>query len=117
MTDKKAGSVLLTSLALIVVACGGQRDELSGADLADEIGCFACHGPTDTGTAPTLDGVMGEDVLLEDGRTVVVDEAYVRRAITDPQADVAAGYTARMPTFALSESEVDRLVDYVRSLG
>jgi cytochrome c oxidase subunit 2 len=67
--------------------------------------------------APTLDGVWGDDVLSEDGRTVVADEAYVRRAITDPQAYIAAGYRERVPTFELSDSEVDRLVDYVRSLG
>jgi cytochrome c oxidase subunit 2 len=112
----KAGSAVLTLLALFLSACGGQGDELSGADLADEIGCFACHDSTDTEMAPTLNGVWGDDVLLDDGRTVVVDEAYVRRAITDPQSDVAAGYTAHMPTFGLSESEVDRLVEYVRSL-
>jgi hypothetical protein len=31
--------------------------------------------------------------------------------------DVVAGFDARMPTFGLSDSEVDRLVEYVRSLG
>lgn len=113
----KAGCALLTLMALLIAACAGGREELTGARLADEVGCFACHGATATDMAPTLDGLWGDDVLLEDGRTVVADEAYVRRAITDPQADIAAGYKARMPTFGLSDSEVDRLVDYVRSLG
>ncbi len=54
---------------------------------------------------------------LEDGRKVMVDEAYVRQSITDPQTDIVAGFDGRMPTFSLTESEVDRLVQYVRSLG
>ncbi len=113
----RAGGVALVLFTLLLAACGGERDELSGADLATEIGCFACHGPADTEFAPTLRGLWGSEVLLEDGRTVVADEEYVRRAITDPQADVAAGYRNRMPTFGLSDAEVDQLVEYVRSLG
>lgn len=111
------GFVSLVLLTLVSVACSGGSGQPSGADLAEEVGCFACHGETDTEVGPTLEGIWGTSVLLEDGRTVVVDEAYVRRAITDPQADIAAGYIRRMPDFGLSETEVDTLVDYVRSLG
>lgn len=112
----RAGGIFLTLLTLLPAACGGERDELSGADLATEIGCFACHGSADTEFAPTLEGLWGSEVLLDDGRTVVAGEEYVRRAITDPQADVAVGYRNRMPTFGLSDGEVDQLVAYVRSL-
>jgi len=113
----RAGRIILALVALLPVACGGETDEVAGMDLATEVGCFACHGSADTEYAPTLEGLWGSQVLLEDGRTVVADEEYVRRAITDPQADVAEGYRNRMPTFGLSDAEVDQLVDYVRSLG
>lgn len=111
---------LVLALALLVVtACGdgGSTDDLTGAELFVEIGCQACHTDADTDLAPTLSGIWGNDVVLEDGRTVTVDEAYVRQSIVDPGADIVAGYEARMPTFGLSDSEIDRLVDYVRSLG
>lgn len=111
----KAATLGLAAIAL--AACGGDGNEnLTGEELAVEIGCFACHEDAATDVAPTLQGVWNSEILLEDGRTVIADEAYVMRAITDPGAEIVAGYDARMPTFGLSEGEVDRLVDYVRSL-
>lgn len=104
---------------VVLAACGDSEstDDLTGAELFVEIGCQACHTDTDTELAPTLSGIWGSEVVLDDGRTVTVDEDYVRRSITDPGADIVEGFEARMPTFGLSESEIDRLVDYVRSLG
>ncbi|MFZ0014303.1 MAG: c-type cytochrome [Acidimicrobiia bacterium] len=103
---------------LFLAACGGPSTvELTGAELATEVGCFACHTETDTDTAPTLHGIWGTDVMLESGATVTVDEAYVIRSIVEPGSDIVAGYEARMPVFPLDDSEVDRLVEYVRSLG
>ena len=102
---------------LLTAGCGAGRTELSGSELALEVGCPACHGETDSDLAPTLEGVWGSEVLLEDGRTVIADEVYVRTSITDPGADIVAGYAGRMPTFSLTDAEVDRLVEYVRDLG
>jgi cytochrome c oxidase subunit II len=112
-------TIVATVAMLTLTACSGQSDgDLSGVDLATEVGCTACHGDVGTDLAPTLHGVWGNEVNLADGTTLVADETYVRRSILDPSADIVAGYeTRRMPTFGLSESEVDRLVDYVRSLG
>lgn len=102
---------------LVLTACGGQRAALTGQELAADVGCLSCHGEVDSSVAPTLNGLWGTEVVLEDGRSVTVDEAYVRRAITDPSADVVEGFRAVMPTFGLSDDEVDRLVEYVGSLG
>lgn len=110
----------LLVLAMAVAACGGNaqaRSEMTGAELAGEVGCLACHTGADTGTAPTLDGIWGTEVELSDGRTVMVDDVYVRRSITEPGADIVAGYNAIMPVFPLEPDEVDRLVDWVRSIG
>jgi cytochrome c oxidase subunit 2 len=109
--------LIIVLMALVVVSCGSRDQNLEGEALAAEIGCLACHAETGTDVAPTLHGVWGTEVELDDGRTLMVDEVYVRRSITQPQADIVAGYDGRMPTFTLSDSEVDRLVEYVRSLG
>ncbi len=112
--------VALLASILLVAACGGNdqaRSEMTGAELAGEVGCLACHTGADTGTAPSLNGLWGTDVELSDGRTVTVDDAYVRRSITDPGADIVAGYNAIMPVFPLEPDEVERLVDWVRSIG
>lgn len=111
----RAGAALLA--LLLATACGSRDAELTGAELAREVGCLACHDDTDTDLAPGLQGVWGSERLLADGRTVVADEAYVRKSIIDPGADVVAGYYGRMPSFALSDAEIDLLVDYVRSQG
>jgi cytochrome c oxidase subunit 2 len=114
----KTGRALISGLfALVVTACGGREQNLEGEALAAEIGCLACHGEASTDVAPTLHGLWGSEVTLDDGRTLIVDEDYVRMSITQPQADIVAGYDGRMPTFTLSDSEVDRLIEYVRSLG
>ncbi|HUG08768.1 MAG TPA: hypothetical protein VMP13_07735 [Acidimicrobiia bacterium] len=113
------GRPLIVVAALALVACNGAGDETvsSPADLAADVGCLTCHTETSTTIAPTLHGIWGTDVELVDGRVVTVDEEYVRRAIADPTADVVAGYGPTMPRLPLDESEVDRLVEWVRSLG
>lgn len=108
------------ALAFLVAACGsggGQAPTQSGEDLAAEVGCLACHQETDTDIAPSLHGIWATEVSLEDGSTVTVDDEYVRRSITNPAIDVVDGYRATMPVFSLDDSEVDRLVEWVESLG
>lgn len=108
----------VVAVLLVLSACGGgSSDEVGGADLFTGAGCAACHTATDTARGPTLEGLWGSEVMLEDGRSVTVDEAYVRRSITSPGADIRVGFDTRMPPVSLSQSEVDRLVEYVRDLG
>lgn len=114
-----ARHLLLIVLALVAVACGGDDTGSSAGSeaLAADVGCLACHTETSTNIAPTLHGLWGTEVDLADGRTVTVDEEYVRRSITDPGADIVDGYGPTMPAFPLEDSEVDELVEWVRSLG
>ena len=117
MKVKTVSGLVATGLLVLAGCGGGSTEDLTGAELFVEIGCHACHGDVDTEVAPTLEGVWGSEVSLTDGRTVVADETYVRKSITDPTADTVDGFEPRMPTFTLTESEVDRLVDYVRTRG
>ena len=106
-------------LGLVLAACGGAAESPgpTGEALAADVGCLACHQETDSSIAPSLHGIWGTEVTLEDGSTVTVDEAYVRRSITDPGAQIVEGYGATMPVLPLEESEVERLVEWVESLG
>jgi cytochrome c oxidase subunit 2 len=69
--------------------------------------------------APSLDGVFGESVPLENGETVIADEDYIRESILSPQEKIVAGYEPIMPSYEgrLSEEELEALVEYVKSLG
>lgn len=92
-------------------------DPAAGAALFADRGCAGCHGPDGRGAVgPTLAGIHGTEVDLADGRRVTVDDAYLRRSIELPQADVVAGYTVKMPTLELDSTEIADLVAYIRSL-
>ncbi len=92
-----------------------------GRAVAREHACFTCH--TLDGRAavgPTWRGLFGSMQRLEGGRSVLVDESYVRRSIVDPRAEVAAGFRSVMPTGydrELDGDELDALVAFIRSLG
>jgi cytochrome c oxidase subunit 2 len=72
-----------------------------------------------TGRGPTLAGLFGQTQRLQNGETVLVDEAYVRESILLPNAKVATGYTPSMPTFQgqVSEEGLLQIIAYMRSLG
>lgn len=80
-------------------------------------GCAGCHDPASTVHAPLLSGLIGRTVRLQDGRSVVADENYVRDSILQPQKDVVAGFAPIMPSFAgqLGEQEIQALIAWLRS--
>ena len=53
---------------------------------------------------------------MEDGSTVVVDEAYLRESIQNPGAKIVRGFPNIMPTLSLSQSDIDAVIDYIKSL-
>ncbi len=83
-----------------------------------ELGCVSCHRADTQGRGPLLAGIYGRPVALEDGRSVMVDENYLRESILDPGAKVVAGFKPVMPTFQgiISEEQLAALVAYVKSL-
>jgi cytochrome c oxidase subunit 2 len=99
---------------------GGAEGSLSatGQKLFQELGCATCHRSDTQGRGPNLVGVFGKPQLLDDGRTVVADENYVRESILNPGAKVVAGFRPIMPTFqgVVSEEQLLALVAYIKSL-
>ena len=57
--------------------------------------------------APDLHGLLGRTVHLQDGRTLIADENYIRDSILLPKKDVVAGFEPIMPSFAGQISEED----------
>jgi cytochrome c oxidase subunit 2 len=83
-------------------------------------GCPTCHeARTEGARGPTLAGLAGTPVRLEDGRTVTADDTYLRESIVRPQAKLVAGYPPIMPTYQglVSEEELMQLVAYVKALA
>jgi cytochrome c oxidase subunit II len=87
-----------------------------GAEIFRRSGCSGCHSPNSSVHAPDLAGIYGRVVHLENGRTVVADEAYLRDSILLPKRDVVAGFEPIMPSFQgqLDEGELAALIAYLK---
>jgi cytochrome c oxidase subunit 2 len=98
---------------------GNQPLAVTGQKLFSELGCSTCHRFDTQGRGPNLTGVYGKPVLLEDGRTVMADENYIRESILSPNAKIVNGFKPIMPTFQglVSDEQLSALVAYVKSLG
>ena len=116
--------VALLGLTLLLSACGDSAPDLDLSPAAAEDreivlgrGCAACHGENGEGTVgPGWQSLFGSVVELEGGGTVVVDDAYLRRSILEPDAEIVAGATISMPVSTLTDSEVDAVVAYIKEL-
>ena len=91
-----------------------------GQKLFEQYGCVTCHLQDSQGRSPSLRNVFGHTVQLEDGRTVLADEAYVRESILNPNAKIVRGYKRDlMPVFQgqINEEGLMQLMVYVKSLS
>ncbi len=91
-----------------------------GEKLFGQLGCATCHQLDQQGRGPILRGLYGSRVQLQNGQTVLADDAYVRESILNPNARLVAGYhTDVMPTFQgqITEEQLLQLIVYVKSLA
>lgn len=114
-------ATVLTVAVTVLAACGADADtsQPAGKRLATEYGCAACHGADgEGGLGPKWIGLYGSQVTLQDGTTVTADEAYIRRSIVDPNAQIPKGVTLPMPlNAALTPADIDQIVAYIESLA
>ena len=91
----------------------------AGEALFSSYGCSGCHQGRSTVRAPSLVGLYGRPVPLEDGRTIVADDSYIRDKILNPNDNLVAGYKQLMPSFkgVVAEDDLLRLVAYIKATG
>src|ERR1700751_3781270 len=91
----------------------------AGKQLFMSLGCSTCHRFDTQGRGPNLVGLYGKPVQLEDGRTVIADDNYIRESILAPAAKVVAGFKPIMPPFQglVSEEQLNGLLAYIKSLS
>ena len=79
----------------------------SGAQLFTADACSGCHSlDGSAGVGPTVKGLAGSRVELTDGSTVTADDAYLERAITDPDAEIVKGFKAGMMSAAVASLDL-----------
>ncbi len=98
---------------------GNEPLEVTGEKKFQQLACHTCHADKPNARGPSLVGVFGKPVRLQDGRSVLVDETYIRESILNPNAKIAAGYKPVMPTFKGQISEVGllQITAYIKSLS
>lgn len=123
-------AIVLIALVTLATAAGCAKKETKPDTLADkgknkfvELGCNACHTINgQTGVGPTLKGVYGSTVELDDGTKVMADEAYIRESILTPDAKTVKGFTKGVMSAAVTRESVekddtlDALVAYIKTL-
>lgn len=108
MSQVYTRAVLLYSLAF-----AAPLDDLRAA------GCLACHPDGGAGVGPALAGRVGatESVLVDgEARDVTIDEAYVRRALTTPNAEIVAGFPPSLMPAVTDPAQVDTLTAAILAL-
>jgi cytochrome c oxidase subunit 2 len=98
------------------------EEEQEGEKLVQSRGCLACHsidGSTTIG--PSYIGLYGRtETVLAGGteRQVVVDDAYIRRSILDPNNEVVKGYQPLMPSQAgiLHDDDIAKITAYLKTI-
>jgi mono/diheme cytochrome c family protein len=88
-----------------------------GADLYKAKGCNACH--TLDGNrlvGPTWKGIWGRTEKIAGGGEVVVDAAYIKESIENPQAKIVDGYPPAMPPQnpPLDQVAIDSLIMFMK---
>ena len=126
-----SGTGMLTPLPMQAGVLGAATDSIpvsttplkgnavaEGQKLFEYFACATCHHKDQTGQCPTLYGVYGSKVALQDGSTVLADDNYLRESILNPLAKIVAGYPPVMPNFSgrVSEEQILQLLAYIKSL-
>ncbi|MEI6306327.1 MAG: c-type cytochrome, partial [Deltaproteobacteria bacterium] len=90
--------------------------------LLEKHGCLGCHSMDGSaGAGPSFKGIWGRSTIVVTGGkelTITADEAYLKRAILEPQADVVKGFQPIMPSFkdALKEEETKAILEYLKGV-
>jgi cytochrome c oxidase subunit 2 len=90
----------------------------AGAKLFSNLRCMDCHHADNSGRGPSLKGLPDRRVVLDNGRGVNADDAYLRESILLSNAKIVRGYQAIMPAFqgVVDEDEILQLIAYIKSL-
>lgn len=117
----------LTPRSAVAQEVKGPVSAEEGQRVAQLFACVACHSSDTVGlvkAGPSWKGLYGKPhpVFVAGKKAqVAADEAYLRESILEPTAKIAVGFEKgeyAMPSYAgvLSQSQIDSLVLYIKSL-
>src|SRR6195952_1825501 len=71
----------------------------NGERLFASMGCNSCHSGNATAAGPSLAGVYGSKIRMDDGSEQVATDGFLRDTILNPSQHVPLGYKPIMPTY------------------
>lgn len=111
-----------TALAPVIDTETSLADQ--GWEVLTRTGCNACHSIDGSKlVGPSYLGGWGGTRTVVTGREehdITIDEAYIKRSIFDPGADVVKGYNKGLMLSyegMLTEQEVDLIIEYLKALN
>lgn len=95
-----------------------------GRILFHKLQCNGCHftqSPTDeiSPKAPSLENIFGTKREMQDGKSFIADETYIRNAIRNPTMHIRSGWQSIMPAFhsgLATETDILNLTQYIKSM-
>lgn len=140
MVERNSAKCIMAILMALVVIAGGcsQVDKQEAAQpeehevtqaatnvdttILDDYGCLKCHsldGSDDRG--PTFKGRFGKTIKVEENgeeKEIVIDEAYLKESIIDPEKQMVVGYKPIMGSYKdeASEEDLNKMVDVLKQL-
>ena len=69
---------------------------------------------------PSLKDLYGKKSIVVDlngkEHEVLIDDAYLVRAIRDPGAEMAKGYPPAMPETPMTDEEITQIIEFIKTL-
>ncbi len=81
--------------------------------------CFTCHSTDGSKVlGPSFKGLWGKTEILESGKTVVVDEAYIKESILNPLKELVKGYPPSMPSYQgrITDIQIQQIIEYIKTI-
>lgn len=89
-----------------------------GQEVFEQKGCASCHSVDGSpGVGPTMKGLYGSTVEMEDGSKHVADEEYIEEFIHTPNKLIVKGFQPIMPETELTGREMHELIEYLKTLS
>lgn len=93
----------------------------SALDILNQKSCTACHSIDGSPmVGPSLKNLYGKKGIVVDlngkEHPILVDDAYLVRAIRDPGAETVKGYPPAMPETPMTEEEISQVVQFIKTL-
>ncbi len=97
----------------------GQEPAEAGRTAFENLRCVTCHDAESGQRGPDLKNRFGLLTDVDNGRSVLFDEDYVRNSILEPKRHISTGFQPIMPTYQgqVSEVQIQNLIAYIKSLS